>query len=175
MRRGTPPPLFFCKDIIPGELFLGLYKDIKLKGLTDTRREGRYCLNTQILRELVSPRRSGSRARWWFCVNVIILNWLALSLRLRLQEHHFTRFKSAQNLLLRLWCARYDWRKSAPLKTKGAAPEEKSPGVPTRAAPTRYRDKAPGPAGKRRALGYKKPRSRADKPRIHRYRAHSED
>jgi hypothetical protein len=57
----TPSPTFFCKSIIPGRLFLESCKDVILRGLAQTIRQGHFSSNLPILMELGWLRRFSSR------------------------------------------------------------------------------------------------------------------
>ena len=80
MRPQPPPPTFFCKDMIPGQLFLRLYKDVILRDLVFAGFRKRFsaeCADSKrVFRLTMRPGRWSLRKLFWRSYKSFILKEL---------------------------------------------------------------------------------------------------
>ena len=80
MRPQPPPPTFFCKNVIPGQLFLRLHKDVILRDLFLAgfwKRLSPVCADSKRLSPVtMRPGRRSLRKLFWDLYKSVILNEL---------------------------------------------------------------------------------------------------
>ena len=80
MRPQPPPPTFFCKSVIPGQLFLRLYKNVILRDLFFAGFWKRFSPESadskRLSRLTMRPERLSLRKLFWDLYKSVILNEL---------------------------------------------------------------------------------------------------